>query len=63
MDQRAILSDILDASSPYAADTKSRTIIEFAAGTYELDFEFDLVQEFQTNFNGVVRLPCKVALA
>lgn len=37
VDEGAILSDILDSNSPYAADTKPGTTIVFAAGTYELN--------------------------
>lgn len=36
VDEHAILSDILDSGSPYAADTKPGTTIVFAPGVYEL---------------------------
>lgn len=36
VDSSAVLEDLLDSSSPYAADTKPGTAIEFAAGTYIL---------------------------
>lgn len=37
VDPGAVLKDILDASSPYSADTKPGTTIRFSAGTYLLD--------------------------
>ena len=37
VDEGAVLSDLLDSRSPYAADTKPGTTIVFAAGTYVLD--------------------------
>lgn len=36
VDESAILSDILDSTSPYAADTKPGTTIVFSPGVYEL---------------------------
>lgn len=37
VDEGAVLSDILDQSSPYAADTKPGTTVVFAPGTYRLE--------------------------
>lgn len=37
VDEGAVLSDILDQSSPYAADTKPGTTVVFAPGTYHLE--------------------------
>ena len=45
MDEGAVLSDLLDSNSPYAADTKPGTTIVFAPGVYELDVPLTIGQD------------------
>lgn len=45
VDEGAVLSDILDSSSPYAADTKPGTTVVFAPGVYELGAPLTIGQD------------------